>query len=58
MKRRRKQENWRNGLNQPGFTVDLSAQMPVYTVRKHQHFQCDQMSKSAQPCALGDVIVI
>lgn len=46
-------ENCRNGLNQLSFTADLSAQMPVYTVRKHQQFQFDQMSKSLRPLCSG-----
>ena len=46
-------ENCRNGLNQPSSAVDLSAQTPVYTVRRHQHFLCDHMSKSAWPLCPG-----
>lgn len=48
-------ENWRNGLNQPDFTVDLSAQIRSV---KTSTSKCDQMSKSAWPCALGDVMGI
>lgn len=49
-------ENRRNGLNQPGFIVGLSAQMPVYTaVREHR---CDHVSKSERPRAQADVTAI
>lgn len=58
MKRRRESENRRNGLNQPRFTVDLSAQMPVVQSEKTSTLVCDQMSKSTQPCAPGDVMLI